>query len=410
MPVRQRKVPKLIQLSTVTPVKQRWFWYPYIPFGSAILLFGIGGAGKSFMTSNIAANASIGAPLPGQKGPLKPLKSIILSAEDDIKSVLVPRLLSMGANMDNIFAPDDDDTILTLDVLGMKALKEYQEATGAKLIIIDPAVAFMGGKIDMFKMNEVREFTGPLHQWAKRLGLVVIIAHHARKGSEGSDAERAAGSADFVNGPRGALFLTKSADGTRIMRHVKTNYGPFGQTLAYSMNDGVFEWGEFLSQDTPNDTGTDSGGQSKPRPRGAAIEFLKIVLRTGPVPAAEVEALAADEGFSPATLQRAKAGVAESFAKRENNTLVWYWRLKETKNGKDRKPRLSVVGDSDNTDRKAGQASDNVPEDPKADSSTDDNVRGLEGRRRAARGPEEPAKSDPRQEAIDFLRTQGVPL
>lgn len=402
MSIRQRKVPKLINLADVEPKTQEWFWYPYIPFGAAILLFGIGGAGKSSLTNAIAAAASTGRPLPGQKGPQRVLKSLVWSAEDDTESVLVPRLIRLGADRSKITTPDG---VVVLDTFGMKILKDYQAETGAKIIVIDPAVAFMGGKIDMFKMNEVREFTGPLHQWAKDLGLVVIIAHHARKGSEGSDAERAAGSADFINGPRGALFLTKTSDGTRIMRHVKNNYGPLGQTLAYSLEDGGFDWGDFLTDDVPN---TGGAPNSKSAPREAAVEFLEIILRTGPVPASEIEALAGDEGIAPATLQRAKAGLAESFARRENGRLVWYWRLKEKAHGKNRKAQVSSVGNTDRANRAARRGGDDVPQDPETPSPDHGDVRGLEGRGRAPRGPGEPPKDDPREVSLAFLRSQGL--
>src|SRR6185369_1901078 len=169
----------------------RWLWYPYIPYGAASMLFGPGGLGKSHIACDIAARVSRGDQFPHSKVNMAPGRVLMMSAEDDMSVVLVPRLKEAGANLSNIFIPDQT---FVLDKIGLHDMYQYMELSAATVVFIDPIVAYMGGKIDMNKMNEVRELTGALHEAAQKSGSAVIIVHHSRKGKEGEDYEKAAGS------------------------------------------------------------------------------------------------------------------------------------------------------------------------------------------------------------------------
>lgn len=319
-----RKMPPLIVASTIIPREMVWLWYPYIPSSSATLLYGPGGHGKSHITVDIAARLSTGTALPGQNFSSRPQKVLMLSAEDDFDVVLVPRLMKAGANLDNIAFPKDP---FSLDATGLKMLEEYIHQFSATIVFIDPIVRYMGGKVDMNKANEVREFMGGLHELAMAKQTSIIIVGHSRK-SRADDAseewERAMGSADFTNAVRSGLYVTKASDGTRVMKHVKSNYAKLGDTLAFDFGDNGFEWKGVLDEDgivkvTPNGKLT--------RTRTSVEKWLKTYLSNGPARSPDVQEAAEAAGFSWRTLNRVKPYVAESYMQRIDGTPVWFWKL-----------------------------------------------------------------------------------
>lgn len=314
-PPTKRTKPKLILASSIDPRETQWLWYPYIPAGTVTALFGQGGMGKSFITCDIASRLSRGAPLPGQEGqPTTPQKVLMLSAEDDYHEVLIPRLIKLGANLDNIAIPGEQ---FTLDAQGAKWLAEDMQSFSATVVFIDPIVYYAGGKMDMNKANEVRAMMETLKSAASAAHCSVIVVGHIRKSIEGGDANMMMGSADWVNAARSGLWATKTNDGTRVLKHVKTNYGKNGDTIEYEITDQGFEWGGVY------DEGGNYGGKPASQ-KEQAVKFLQELLADGPEPANSVFSQAEERGISVATLNRAKVGVAESVYSRERGKM---WRL-----------------------------------------------------------------------------------
>lgn len=316
----KRKKPRLVTLDTVAPQEINWLWHPYIPSGTITAIFGRGGMGKSFITCDIASRLSNGWALPGQdeSQPRIPQKVLILSAEDDASKVLVPRLISLGANLKNIAVPENQ---FVLDPWGIDAMAELMREFAATVVFIDPIVYYAGGKMDINKSNEVRSMMEKLKNAAEQSNSSIIIVGHIRKSQEGSEGDMMMGSADWINAARSGLFATKTNDGQRVLKHVKTNYGSQGLSRAYNIDENGFQWGEAFDEDGLPST-------SGPKRKSAAVAFLKDLLKDGPVPAQEVERAAADNEIASATLNRAKVGVAESFYSKSKG---WMWRLLEAK-------------------------------------------------------------------------------
>lgn len=328
----QKELPPLIYAKDVVERKLRWLWWPYIPANSATLMFGPGGMGKSHITVEIASALSRGQPLPGQTfGPKPKQRVLMLSAEDEFDTVLVPRLRRAGADLEMIAFPE---TPFTLDKAGLGMLEQYIGMFDATLIIIDPIVHYMGGKVDMFRSNEVREIMGGIHQLAIRTQTTILVVGHTRKGGEGADYEKAMGSADFANAVRSGLFVTTTNDGTRVLRHAKSNYAPIGPSIPFTFGDG--EDGHFAFGDPYEEDPTEIIGKAQKGPTNRQnIEvWLRDLLKNGPVPAKEVEQAAKDAKFGIRTIARVKDNVAESYAKREDGKIQWFWKLKEPKERK----------------------------------------------------------------------------
>lgn len=326
-----KEAPPLILASSITERELQWLWYPYLPGNSASLIFGRGGMGKSHITVEIAAALTTGRPLPGETFKRPPQKVLMLSAEDEFDTVLVPRLRRAGANLDYVAFPK---TPFTLDLMGLRMMEEYIRQFSATIIFIDPIVHYMGGKVDMFRSNEVREIMGGIHQLAIKTQTTIIVVGHSRKNSEGDDVDSAMGSVDFINAVRSVLYVTKTNDGTRVMRHAKANYSELGLSIPFTFDSSHFEFGEPFTEDgTP--------GNSR---ESDITVWLRNLLKDGPVPSKEVEEAAEDEGFSMRTVARHKDEIAESFAERVGGKIKWFWRLKEPKGGKNGAKVPSVAG------------------------------------------------------------------
>lgn len=327
----------MIVASAVKVRNLKWLWYPYIPDHAASLIFGPGKMGKSHITVDLAARFSTGDVLPGEDGktPHPPMRVLMLSAEDEYDTVLVPRLIEAGADLSRIAFPPIP---FTLDELGLQRLARYIHEFGAKVVFIDPIVHYMGAKVDMFRSNEVREVIGGIHQLAIKTQTAIIIVGHTRKGGEGEDYEKAMGSVDFINAVRSVMMTAKTNDGTRVLRHVNTNYAKTGDSIPYEFGDSGFVWGEPFPEGGDKIKDPDEASKLA-KPRIKAVSFLKFLLKDGPVPAKEVEERAKDEGIPVRTLARAKNGVAESYAERLNGKMSWFWRLK----GDERKANGSEV-------------------------------------------------------------------
>lgn len=304
-------------LSTVKPTPINWLWKPYIPRAAMTTIIGDGGYGKSYMTCAIAASLSRGDMLPGQQIPKAPMKILMISAEDGIGPVIMPRLQALGANMDNIAAYDEGFTInprMTQKIL--LAVEQFDAA----VVFLDPMVVYLGGEVDFFKANEVRSTLTQLNHIAKAKDIAIVCVHHVKKGPA-SGQHKSLGSVDFVNGVRSTLLVDVSKTGTYFMSHVKHNWSAAGPTLAYSFNQDKFHW---MGEYEPG-VGGEPFEVSK-TPRGKARLFLLNVLKDGPVPMVKVLAFAKEQGMNETTLQRAKKGVCHS---RRMDDMTWAWELDE---------------------------------------------------------------------------------
>lgn len=313
--------PSLQSFEEIEAVEPRWLWRPYIPANAATLLFGAGGVGKSYIAIDIAARLSTGAPFPFEPpdAEREPQTVLLLSAEDHPAAVIKPRLLRCGADTSRIFWPSRP---FILDRAGLRLLQSLVADCGATFVIIDPLVHYMGGKVDLHRMNEVRELLGELQQEAMSGERAILLLHHKRKGSGefSIGQEMAAGSADVVNAVRSALFAQRLEGAECVVEHVKCNLGELGPALSYRITDEGLEWvgaydAELLA--------------AQRRKQRQALRELRQLLARGPMPANEVIERMAQRGISRATVYRVKAVAARSRRiPADDGKMQWVWELK----------------------------------------------------------------------------------
>ena len=226
----------------------------------------------------------------------------------------------MGADCSRIFVIDESEKRLTLsDERIEKAILRCK----AKLIILDPIQAYIGGNLDMHRANEIRPVLSRLMGVAERTGCAVVLIGHMNKLQGSKSTYRGLGSIDIQAAARSVLIIGRSKEdkNTRIVAQDKGSLASDGKSIAFRLDQecGVI-WEGFC------DTTVDellSGRASVGKKVVQAEELLRNILEE-PMASKEVYARGKEDGISARTLDEAKKSIGAQ-SKRING--VWYWSL-----------------------------------------------------------------------------------
>jgi hypothetical protein len=320
--------------SALEPTQVSWLWDGRIPLGAITLLDGDPGLGKSLLTLDLAARVSTGRPMPdGSPGVVggEGAGVALLSAEDDVTATILPRLVAAGADMDRVeivrgVTALREETgqeqrrpfLLPLDI---PVLEEIIQRVGARLVVIDPLMAYLDGRVNSWRDQDVRATLAPLADLAERTGTAILILRHLNKATGMSAIYRGGGSIGIIGAARSGLLVVKHPDDPeheRALASTKSNLGPPMPALRYRLttrpeNPSVpyVDWqGECeLSAEellAASQGGKDSRDGVTPSKIAAAAAWLSVALADGPRPATELEREARAVGISGASLRRGR--------------------------------------------------------------------------------------------------------
>jgi hypothetical protein len=308
--------PQLRRMSEVKPERMAFLWNPYIPLGCITFLEGDPGQGKSFIGAALATAGSRGHGLPGV-GRFEPWCTLICTAEDSLEHVVSWRLGDMDADQHYILGCDEPFFIDTED--GLATLRRWVEMVRPLLVIIDPVSAYISGKRDIHRSNEVREALAPLAALAREFNLALVIVRHLTKGQKGKAIYAGLGSIDFSAAARSVLLAGANGEGDESISgivHLKCNYAARGPAIGYSIQDARFTWTEGPCPLVADDIlRTEAGREERSRGREAE-DFLREQLADGPVLTKEIEGQAREAGISLVTLGRARHSIGVRSRKR----------------------------------------------------------------------------------------------
>lgn len=313
---------KLIKLSEIQSQEIHWLWYPFIPYGKLTIIQGDPGDGKTTLVLNIAAQLSKGNGLDKDMKVPEPMNIIYQTAEDGLADTVKPRLELAGTDCERIVVIDESEK--TLSMIDER-LEQALIKTDAKLLILDPIQAYLGGGIDMNRANEARDMTKKLGLLAEKYQCAIVLIGHMNKAAGNKAAYRGMGSIDFFAVARSVLLVGRiegQAD-VRAVVQIKNNLAAFGHPKAFSLSENGFHWlGDY-------DITADEvlGGTA---PKANKLEQAKQLLRklaetNKTMQSSEIFELAEAEGISKRTLENAKKELNIK-AKKINNS--WYWELK----------------------------------------------------------------------------------
>jgi hypothetical protein len=345
-------VPRIINLSEVQPERVRWLWDGYIPLGKVVLVDGDPGMGKSTLLYDLAARISTGAVMPdGSRAHIdRPAGVVILSAEDGLADTIRPRLDAAGADPDMIFAIDgltNGEQERSITLADIPAIEQAILRVEAKLVIIDPLMAYLGSETNSYRDQDVRGLLAPLARVAEKHGVAIVVVRHLSKGQSTNVLYRGGGSIGIIGAARVALMVGRDPDDPdgprRILAVAKSNLAAFPPALAYHIEEAGNGVGYIVWEGETHHTAAAISASASPeheegqRERDEVAQALRAALTKGRRLQKEImHEVRAATGASESTIHRARRRVG-IISEREGfgpGSLV-YWHLPDDDDGGD---------------------------------------------------------------------------
>lgn len=339
----------MLTASEITPKKVEWLWHNRIPLGKLTLFVGDPDNGKSMVATHVASTVSTGRDWYDVKNALAPGEVLIFASEDDHDDTTVPRLMAADANLSKIYfgrmcVGELGETSTARDMRLDKDIETIKKALvlnpNIRLVVIDPVSNHLGDT-KMTDEQAVRRALTPLQQLAAERSVAIVGIMHLNKKADLQAINRIGGAMAFVGLAR-AVWLF-SADKEKAdefhMLPIKKNIGKRQGGLTYRIDTKPVDIeGEAVQQ--PCITWIGNSNQSpdaalasrrlgRPREeREKALQWLRELLRDGPVPSKQIEAQCKAAGFSYRTLERIK-GEPDSIVKAFREDEKWNWKLSD---------------------------------------------------------------------------------
>lgn len=313
----------LIKMSDIEAKEVEWLWYPFIPYGKLTIIQGDPGDGKTTLVLNIAAALTQGKGFENDMNVEEPMNVIYQTAEDGLADTVKPRLEQAGAECSKVLVIDESEKSLSMtDERIEKALDE----TGARLLIMDPIQAYLGGGTDMNRANEAREITKHLAIIAEKKNCAIVLIGHMNKAGGIKAAYRGMGSIDFIAVARSVLLVGRvpGIDNRRAVIQIKNNLAPMGHAKAFDLSEDGFEWVGNYEISVEEVLGGYSYKESKLDQ--AKQLFRELAKDKDRISSLELIELAKAEGISKRTMDTAKKELGIKSVK-VNNT--WFLKLDE---------------------------------------------------------------------------------
>ena len=199
-------------------------------------------------------------------------------------------------------------------------LESAIKQTGARVLILDPIQAYLGGTMDMNRANESRNMTKRLSLLAEKYKCAILLIGHMNKAGGNKAAHRGMGSIDFFAVARSVLLVGRieGESDLRAVVQIKNNLAAFGHSKAFHLTETGFEWiGDYEI------TADEVLGGIAPK-----VNKLELAKTSASVQSSEIFDMAEDLNISKRTLENAKKEL-EIKARRIGNS--WYWDLDKVK-------------------------------------------------------------------------------
>ena len=324
-------------LSTYTITRRNYLWYPWLLSGEPCSLEGDPNVGKTSLLMLLIAHLTSGRRFPTlfddlPEADFAPRTVVLFTNEDSPAKTLHPRLILNGgdpARVQFVQGKRNPDTghRVPISLQDLEEIEQLLTAHTPALLCFDPLQSYWGPGVDMNSAGDTRPVLDAVASLCAVHGCTPLYIRHNGKTQRAKAIHASLGSIDITASMRSVLTLYKDPDERqlRILAHTKPAGRPApsmkitltGEDLDVVTDTG-FETIEELrvtwdgkSDLTSEDLnmrellhGSDTEEENSALEQ--AREFLRKILRAGPVLVDEVSAQAKKAGVSPATLRRAK--------------------------------------------------------------------------------------------------------
>lgn len=319
-----------IEIGKISEVKSLpidWLWKDVLAFKKITLVAGEPGVGKSQLLLYIASVISNGLNFKHDSKRCESGKVLLISGEDTPEDTIKPRLLALGANIDNIHYVkgiqryDSNgyafyDPICLID--NLSALEKNIIEHKYKLIIVDPISLYLGS-IDDSKNKEIRSALSIINALAERRNLAVLLNSHFSKPSgntQKSAVYRVMGSIGFAAAARVVFGVMKDPEDPerRLFIPIKNNIGQDKIGYVYKIKSCIVEnnietsridWLEEKIEKTANEVLNHVSPPDSPKLEEVKV-FLQEMLKSGSIALSLIRTESEKRGFSVNRLYKAK--------------------------------------------------------------------------------------------------------
>ena len=268
---------------------------------------------------------------------------MMLSAEDDRRMTIKPRLEAAGADGSRIKILNgkrevDGQMRLPQIPADCHVIEQLIDQHKVDVLVIDPIANYLNPKTDSHRDTDVRQCLYPLSDIAERRGVAIILMRHLSKSGKGDAITRGIGSIAFIAASRvGWMVNHHPEDESKVIFACsKNNLSKKPRSLVYEVKTfgdvGAIEW-QGTTELSANDISiVKEGKQNRP---GVAIqrcmEVIQVFLADGPQLATELEGwVCEDKGYSKSTYRRASKELGVKRHKENKFQGKWVCSLPET--------------------------------------------------------------------------------
>ena len=189
---------RLILVSEEKAGNVSWLWDKRIPIGEFSAIAGDPEAGKGTSYASLVAAVTTGGSWPAGTGNAPSGKVVIFTTEDDVATVIKPRIVAAGGDPSQVYVMRDSFTFKDDRAAFEKMLQEIQPIWA----IFDPGKPYIGRLRNPNDDTEIREILDPVAPLLAKYQLACTLVYHLTK-DEGRDLiHRLLGSIAHVAYPR----------------------------------------------------------------------------------------------------------------------------------------------------------------------------------------------------------------
>jgi len=296
-----------------------WDWEPWLPRGMTSIVASEPGLGKSGLVLRTAASVILGWDWPDGQQYTGELGSVCWCESEASQAINLDRAKKWGIPLDRLVSPLQNALMdFKLDNHDHKnALWSLAYRDDIRLIILD---SLRGAHSRDENSSEVIGLVQMLAELARDTGKPILITHHLRK----------RGIFDLDGTPnldrlRGSTAITQPARVVWVLDVPDPHYQPEDKRLSVIKNN-LARFPEPIGMRI-NDRGVHFGDAPEPPQTYSeldrAVDFLKEILASEPVPAKDIYDEADNLGLSKMTVQRAKKSLSVISLKKGK----WVWTL-----------------------------------------------------------------------------------